>query len=134
MEDERVFKILNLLIKIVVFVVGLMVMILILQKNLSGLNVDLPDNLPGTFNMLAGMPSVLSQADISKGVNPDVIMQNSDGSISYVDCSGIDVSATSLAAKSMNGKMIYTLILSVPESSESGEYPCKIYFNSSISR
>ncbi|PIN80227.1 hypothetical protein COV13_03990 [Candidatus Woesearchaeota archaeon CG10_big_fil_rev_8_21_14_0_10_32_9] len=131
MEDERVFKLLTLLLKIVMFVVGLIVMVLILQKNLSGLSTSLPDNLPGSFDMLKSMPSILSQADVSKGIDSDLLTSQSEGDISYVNCNGLDVSSTSLAAKSMNGKMVYTLILSTPTKSSSGEYSCKIYFNNS---
>jgi len=131
MEDEKVFKLLTLLLKIVMFVVGLIVMILILQKNLSGLSVDMPDNLPSSFDMLKSMPSILSQADTSKGIDSNLLTSQSEGDISYVDCTGLDVSSTSLAAKSMNGKMVYTLILSTPIKASAGEYSCKIYFNNS---
>jgi len=131
MEDEKLFKLLTLLLKIVVFVVGLIVMVLILQKNLSGLSVDMPDNLPSSFDMLKSMPSILSQADTSKGIDADLLTSQSEGEISYVKCSGLDVSSTSLAAKSMNGKMVYTLILSAPAKASSGEYSCKVYFNNS---
>ncbi len=134
MDDEKIFKTLSLLIKIIVFVFGFIVMVLILQKNLSNVNFNIPENVFDTAGMLVGMPSVLSQADISKGIDYDLLSKNNDGSVSYFDCSGVRVSSTSLAAKRMNGNIVYTLVLSVPDDIDSGEYVCRVYFNNTVSR